>query len=504
VPKKNTSGTVEFCAITVFALSLYLPYRAIQYDLNGIGEAQYIESGQLFNRNHMLYRPVGYAVYSATRTVGYKGNALGVLQVMSAVFGAIGVGFCYLVCRAVVDDTRAALLGAFWLATSFIYWYSSTDAGYIVLAGLFVAAAMASAVADKEWPAAIATTFSVFTWQANIFALPVISTLTRRFAPPSPSGSGNDFNCVPLPLGEGGAKRRVRVAVATLLLVTATYIAIAWTQGQYTPVAILHWASSYNGATLPLWGTWSWDWIPAASISAVRSILPILLAARPSELTQHVQLGRIAVDIALLAFIVLIALAALRAHRKSLYFLAGYAIYLPFIIWWDPHDPKWFLVPNIFLAVFLASALAPWLKHKYMRFVVLACVLALAGTNFITTMRPRHARLGPDREMAQCVAEHMTSNDLLVSAEWGWSEYLPYLHQRPAINLINDGVQNIKDGFDDTRRRGGSSYMVDPQSYSQEHIDWLKNQTGITREMLLRYGGTPAFACNGIRVLQVN
>src|SRR5262245_17998385 len=37
------------------------------------------------------------------------------------------------------------------------------------------------------------------------------STLTRRFAPPSPSGRGTILKTIPLPLGEGGAKRRVRV-----------------------------------------------------------------------------------------------------------------------------------------------------------------------------------------------------------------------------------------------------------------------------------------------------
>jgi len=37
------------------------------------------------------------------------------------------------------------------------------------------------------------------------------STLTRRFAPPSPSGRGIILKTFPLPLGEGGAKRRVRV-----------------------------------------------------------------------------------------------------------------------------------------------------------------------------------------------------------------------------------------------------------------------------------------------------
>src|SRR5262245_20302317 len=37
------------------------------------------------------------------------------------------------------------------------------------------------------------------------------STLTRRFAPPSPRGRGIVLKSFPLPLGEGGAKRRVRV-----------------------------------------------------------------------------------------------------------------------------------------------------------------------------------------------------------------------------------------------------------------------------------------------------
>ena len=38
-----------------------------------------------------------------------------------------------------------------------------------------------------------------------------LSTLTRRFAAPSPSGRGTSFRSFPLPLGEGAAKRRVRV-----------------------------------------------------------------------------------------------------------------------------------------------------------------------------------------------------------------------------------------------------------------------------------------------------
>ena len=198
----------------------------------------------------------------------------------------------------------------------------------------------------------------------------------------------------------------------------------------------------------------------------------------------------------------------LRADRNALVFLAGYILFLPFIIWWDPYEPKWFLVPNIFLAAFLASSLAPWLGHKYVRVVIFGSVVAIAATNFITTIRPRHTKLGPDREMAQCVAEHMTSYDLFLSAQWGWSEYLPYLHNRSMVSLIYakggiDPGQGIIDSIYDTRQRGGSVYMADPYTYSQEHIDWLKAQTGFTRETLVTFAGAPAFSCNGVQVLRV-
>ena len=294
----------------------------------------------------------------------------------------------------------------------------------------------------------------------------------------------------------------MRVAVATFLLVTTTYLTVGISQGYRTPTAILHWASTYGeGLTpLPLWGTWAWNRIPAAGISALRSIIPILLAVRPSEITRHIQLGRIAVDISLIALVVLFGLAALRANRTSHIFLAGYLIFLPFIIWWDPFEPKWFLVPNIFLAAFLASSLAPWLAHRYMRVVILGSVFAIAATNFITTIRPRHTRIGPDREMAQCVADHMTTDDLFVSAEWGWPDYLGYLHGRRSVNLINDGISNVKERIRAVRDGGGKVYMLDPGTYTQEHVEWLKNQTGLTRDNLLRLftesqASTPAASC---------
>jgi hypothetical protein len=238
-------------------------------------------------------------------------------------------------------------------------------------------------------------------------------------------------------------------------------------------------------------------------MSALRSITPVLLAAGPSDFNRDVQLGRIAVDLSLVALGGLFVLAALKTKRAGLHFLAGYAVFLPFIVWWDPYEPKWFVLPNIFLAGFLASGLAPWLDHKYARIAVAGSVLAIAGTNFVTTIFPRHNELGPDRAMARCVADRMSPKDLFVSAQWGWSEYLGYLHGRSSASLISDSMRAVESHIRETQLGGGSVYMADPRSYPDDHIRWLENQTGVTRAALEKFGGIPAFACGGLTLIRL-
>src|SRR5262249_56598832 len=138
--------TVESAAISLIALGLYLPFLAIQYDTNGIVEAESLEAGALatlLNKNHILMRPIGFIAYHAFRHLGYSGNSLVVLQTIDALCGAAALGFAYAAFKSVTQDRLAAVLGAVWLGTSFVFWYFSTDAAYITLAGMFAATAMA-------------------------------------------------------------------------------------------------------------------------------------------------------------------------------------------------------------------------------------------------------------------------------------------------------------------------------------------------------------------------
>ena len=289
-----------------------------------------------------------------------------------------------------------------------MYWLFSTDAAYLPLAAMFVLAAMVSIVYSHSSRgivlAAAFTSLSILTWQANIFVVPTMLLLLAT-------------------VRAGSVARRLVVFVIALgLIVGSAYTLTAFaSHGVIGPKALWAWFTNYSeNGTLPVWGVWAPDRIRTAAGSAVGSLVPVPLAVKVTGITRSIQLERIAVDIALIALIFIFLLAALKIRMKSIWFLLGYALFIPFIIWWDPFPPfppVWFVVPNIFLAGLLSCGLQPWLRRKYMSGIVPMCLLAIAGANFVTTIRPRHSRLGPDRTMAR-VAEHMQLRDTFIAAEW--------------------------------------------------------------------------------------
>jgi hypothetical protein len=230
--------------------------------------------------------------------------------------------------------------------------------------------------------------------------------------------------------------------------------------------------------------------------------LPAPLAVPLGQISRSTQLGRIAVDFALIAVALLTILAAAKARGKALWLLSGYVCFLPFIVWWDPFDSKWFFIPNLFLAGFFSCAWAPWLKHRAVASFIFASVLFIAATNFVTTIRPRHNSLGSERLIAQCVGANMEAKDLLLAPEWGWPDYLEYLHGRQSLSLISH-FSILDQVLAEVRGTGGKVYMPDPKSYSEDHLAWLKSQAEIRREDLSRLSGAPAFSCYGRTILSV-
>jgi hypothetical protein len=341
---------VEFLVATIFALGLYIPFLSIQYDPNGIIEALAVENGPLLNKNHMLYRPLGLVAWRALQFAGYSGNSLRVLQVLSAVAGALGIGFAFLAFRGMSVNAAAAVMGAIFLSTSFTYWVSATDAFYVTLAGMFAAAALACMVraATDRWmmAAGVLAALSMFTWEGGVFLLPALLLMVpKRFR------TIRSVSRLLLPAG---------------LMTLFVYVIVAFTsRGWMGPRDLWMWFTHYSeNATLTIWGTWQWERVPVAALSALDSITAVRLAAGVRELFHTVQLGRVAVDCSVLAFSALMIAGIAKPCSDGLLSLAAYLCFFPFIVWWDPGSDKWFLIANIFIASFFVFSLAPWLQHS--------------------------------------------------------------------------------------------------------------------------------------------
>jgi hypothetical protein len=490
---------VESLVVSALALGLYVPFLSIQYDPNGLIEVMSVEKGPLLNKNHMLFRPIGLLVWRALRAAGYSSNSLRVLQAIAAVAGGLGVGFAFEAFKQLSGNRSAGLAGAGFLAISFTYWVCSTDVFYITMAGMFAAAALACVVhatSDRSLlTAGVLAALSILTWQGSLFLIPALLLVLPK------------------------CYRSIRGAVLLIcsagLVAAVAYLGLALeTSGVTGPREFWTWFTSYSeNGTLPIWGMWAPDRFPTAVWSGWDSITAIRLAAGIPELFKHIQWGRIAVDFSVVAFTILLILAIIKPRLNALLLLSGYLCFLPFIVWWDPGSHKWFLVPNLFLAGFLACGLAPWIRYRYAQGLVLGCLLTIAAANFITTIRPRHFDIGPDRRIADCVAGHMTPSDMFVASDWGWPDYLPYLHQRQTINIINEfarlqnterTLESVHEAVSEKQKEGGVTYMSDPGSQSSNHLQWLEASTGLTLKHLSSFAGGPSFVCDGVGILQIN
>jgi hypothetical protein len=493
-PQNTRHAVAESSVVALVGLALFIPFLSLQYDTNGLVEALAVESGELFHKNHLFYRLIGYAAYRGLQLTGHSTRAIVVLQVLNALCGALGLGLAYLTYKRATHNRPAALAGTVFIGCSFIYWLFSTDAAYITVAATFANASLAMLLCMNSPAGAVIagalTAFSILTWQASIFLVPALAVLLIEIR-----------RDLPMP----ARVRHVITYVATACLISLlSYTVVAFAQhGAMSVSSLVRWFTTYGeGGTLPMWGKWEAQRILIAAGSAFRSFVPTPLAVPLSQLNWTVQRGRIAVDLAIVGFAFLTLLAALKTHLRALGFLVAYLLFLPFIVWWDPFEPKWFLLPNVFLAGFFAAALAPWLRNRYVSSAILASVFIIAATNFITTIRPRHNDIGPDRRMAQCVAENMHANDLMMAAEWGWPDYLEYLYARKSLSLINN-FPAVQDALKEVYGTAGIAYISDPNAYSDDHVAWLQSQSGIGRDDLNRLADAPAFSCYGRTIFSV-
>jgi len=510
--------TASFLLVVALGLCLYLPLLTRNYDTNGLMEATAVASGDpvgLWNPNHMLYRPLGYLLWQTLAAVGFQPSVVPFLQVLSGIFGALGLGFVYLALEHLTSNRTIAIWMSLALGVSWSYWTLSTDVYYYSMAAMLVAASLAIFVrSDSNVALALSgllAGLSILASQANFVLIPgfTLAVLLRNRSHP------------------------IRKAIQGVLWIwisagaavgTAFVGAAIFVYQRRTFPAILEWATNYSGNRLPMWGSW---WPPSRLLqtagSAFKSIVGMDFWMFPFFL-RHLKNGALPSWVAQLGFVIIAGLLIV-AFRKSvdrtgsenrtvLWLLILYGTFIPFVTWWESIEPRWFIVPNIFLAALTAIILSRWTAWPHFRWALPAGVLVLAAANLAVSAGPKHFLESNPSRMAACVAGHMNSNDLFLATEWNWASYLHDIHNRDFVSFIGEvslasrnkevAMQKIRSIANQRQQDGGRVYMTDIASFPAEHMHWLTEQTGLTAEDLRTFKGSQAFECVGSNFIRLD
>lgn len=495
----------------VVALLLYLPWRSIRYNGNGIHEAIRVERGRdaFVSPNHVLFVPLGAALYATLRAGGYSDRVIGPLQIFSACAGALSVGFALLAYRRLGAAPAIAAAAAALLATSWAHWVFSTDVQYITLAAMWIAAALAVAAGTANGTAhalavGLCAGLATLAWQANLLAVPALAIGVVHSA-----ASGARLRCAFV------------FALTAAAVVLVGYLGGALAVGAHSPGAALAWTLSYGGmegVPTNLWGRWELSRVASAANSWVASIVSVwdglgLRALRHGE----IHADKLAPQLSLLVLLLLVVASALRliarirqgkAGFAVQWMCAAFALYLPFIVWWDPFEPKWYVVPNVFLFGALAAI---WQDARpAAQRLLWTGVAVIAAANFSNAIWPRHVQPGAHGELAQCVARQLTANDLFVVSDWEWFDYARYFgnYQGEAVWLIDRRgrqrkLDDIASGIADARRRGGRAYMVDVAAYPEARRTYLLDQTELSVADYASLAPQPAFVCGDTGIVEL-
>ncbi len=486
--------------VLILFLLLYVPFLSAEFDVT---EALALEGGFLFSANHLLFRPVGNVIYRIAQAAGYHERSVYVLQMVNAFCGATGVALAFVAFQKLGAARWAALAASLLLGTSFIYWSQSTDATYIVIAGTFTAAALSCAAilnSKQSLTAALGLgiffAFAVLSWQAAIFMFPVFLWPLR-----------GRFNQMAL------------FVTTVVLLVGGVYVFTGVSQGRTNARDLVRWVSSHGGGNIPDWGKIDAGRIPSAAESALRSI-QLNTQETSKELIRHPvsvevwAIGSGTVCFALLAVVTVIQgiLRGIHGDPRLIWLASGYLSIWPFIIWWEPMDLRWFLVPNMFLFAAAALVWSSWNHRNSVRILVFGAIAVMATITFISTVWPRHIDRGISARKAACIAGNVHSQDTVIATDWNWTADLLYFHRIQTLEVVTLGayyqdsgklLDHIYNELQKTQQRGRRIFIVDPSSYSEQHLNWLSEQTTFSRTDFERFSGKFAFQCEDAKFREV-
>jgi hypothetical protein len=188
-----------------------------------------------------------------------------------------------------------------------------------------------------------------------------------------------------------------------------------------------------------------------------------------------------------------------------------YCAYIPFIIWWEPYTPKWFVIPNLFFIGLLAQVWSRGFKSKINYAVSGGLVMIIALANFSYTIWPRHSLPNPKLQLAQCFTEHATNKDTIIATDWSWIGYTGYFFDYAGAQIFLVGnvadkprkVQLITESLVEANKKGGHVYLQDLSGYSPDELKIIEILTGFTPADFGLYEQRYAFSCYDSKFIEL-
>jgi hypothetical protein len=505
----------------LLGLGLFLSLSSINYELNGVLEAENLEAGDLFTPNHMLYRPMGLLVYRGLQIYAqYDGVSLFVLQVITAIFASLGLAFSFLAFAQISQSIIRAALVTVGMGISWSYWRFSTNAAYLPVAMPFIALAIFSFLQTLSGSkragyyaviSGVACAGAILVWQANIFLLLVL-------------GLGYLILYEPTTAPKRVVLTSLLTFVPAVLIVGLVYVSVGIIVFEVrTLTDFLTWVSGHPGLGLSAWGRWGLDRFPTLLHTHASSIIPVWDGLGLRDLLRgEVNPAKISGQVSFVAYL-LLCLGSLiftiqyirrrQARIRLLFWLiASYAAYLPFVLWWDPTEPYWFVILNFFFWGIVAIVWGiPGKDRAFYSLPLLALIILIIGfANFSQTIWPKHTQPNDMLQRAACVSAHLKPQDLLLETDWDWPGYVSYFYKQSVTSLIwhPDSSESIMEAIrrevTATQQVNGQVVMIDLNSYSPEYLAWLETNTSLGPEQFDRLLLTPMFVCDNIQFFSVD
>ena len=222
-------------AVSVGLLALYLSLGAKALNLDGLGYAGRVESGdlkQLLLPGHLFYGPIMYGIYRIAAMFSPGVDAARLMQACDSVFAAAGAGMFVAALRRLRVSAFSAVTAGLAMGFTYTYWTHATDLTTyafstfcLICALYFLCSARSASRGSNLWPIGCMVALATLIHQSNLVFVPAAM------------------------LGLYGVKgirfrNALKLAVIALLLIVVLYAILgSIATGSRAPAAVAKWAA---------------------------------------------------------------------------------------------------------------------------------------------------------------------------------------------------------------------------------------------------------------------